>query len=41
MPPLILLIRNICTHGKAPQEVLDNIKEVDGILRRVLSEIHH
>ena len=41
MPPLILLIRNICTQGKAPQEVLDNINEVDGILKEALSEFHH
>ena len=41
MPPLILIIRNICTQGNAPEEVLENIKEVDEIMREVLSEIHH
>jgi hypothetical protein len=38
MPPLLLIIRNICIQGKAPQEVLENIRYVDGILKRVLSE---
>lgn len=40
MPPLVLIIRNICTQGKAPQEVLENIQWVDDILKKVLSEIH-
>jgi hypothetical protein len=38
MPPLLLIIRNICIQGKAPQEVLENIREVDEILKGVLSE---
>jgi hypothetical protein len=38
MPPLLLIIRNICIQGKAPQEVLENIQGVDQILKRVLSE---
>lgn len=41
MPPLILVIRNICTQGKAPQEVLDSIQEVDIILKEVLSEFNN
>ena len=41
MPPLLLNIRNICAQGKAPQEVLMNIQEVDDILKEVLSEIHN
>jgi len=40
MPPLLLIIRNICIQGKAPQEVLENIRELDEILKEVLSEIH-
>ena len=40
MPPLLLIIRNICLQGKAPQEVLENIRELDEILKEVLSEIH-
>ena len=38
MPPLLLIIRNICTQGKAPDEVLENIRELDEILKDVLSE---
>ena len=38
MPPLLLIIRNICTQGDAPQEVLEDIQSVDDILRDVLSE---
>lgn len=41
MQPLLLIIRNICKQGKAPQEVLMNIQEVDDILKEVLSEIHN
>ncbi len=41
MPPLLLIIRNQCVQGKAPQEVLENIREVDEILREVLSEFHN
>lgn len=41
MPPLLLIIRNLCVQGKAPQEVLENIKEIDEILKEVLSEVHH
>ena len=33
MPPLLLIIRNLCVQGKAPQEVLENIRELDEILR--------
>ena len=40
MPPLLLIIRNIGIQGKAPQEVLENIRAVDEILKEVLSEIH-
>ena len=29
MSPLVLVIRNLCLQGKAPQEVLDSIQEVD------------
>jgi len=39
MPPLLLIIRNICTQGKAQQEVLEYINELDILIKRVLSEI--
>ena len=38
MPPLLIIIRNLCTQGKAPQKVLENIRELDEILQEVLSE---
>ena len=38
MPSLLLIIRNICKQGKAPDEVLENIREIDEILKEVLSE---
>ena len=41
MPPLLLIIRNICMQGKAPQEVLDNIRGLDEIMKEVLSEFHN
>jgi hypothetical protein len=39
MPPLLLIIRNICTQAEAPQAVLENIQALDGVLKKVLSEI--
>jgi hypothetical protein len=38
MPPLLLIIRNICIQGSAPQDVLENIRDVDRILKETLSE---
>ena len=38
MPPLLLIIRNICAQGKAPEEVLKSIREVDEVLKEALSE---
>jgi hypothetical protein len=38
MPPLLLIIRNICVQGKAPKGVLENIREIDELLKEVLSE---
>ena len=40
MPQLLLIIKNLCSQGKAPQDVLENIQWVDDILKKVLSEIH-
>jgi hypothetical protein len=39
MPPLLLIIRNICAQGEAPSDVLENIENVDLILKKVLAEI--
>ena len=41
MPPLLLIIRNICSQSEAPQDVLENIQAVDGVLKRVLAEINN
>lgn len=41
MPPLLLIIRNICMQGKAPEDILENIRELDAILKEVLSEFHN
>lgn len=41
MPPLLLIIRNLCLQGKASQDVLDNIQDLDEILKKVLSEFHN
>lgn len=39
MPPLVLIIKNLCIQGKAPEEVLESVKYVDSVLKEVLSEI--
>ena len=41
MPPLLLIIRNICLQGKAPQDVNDSIQNIEEVLKEVLAEIHH
>ncbi|MEA2039760.1 MAG: hypothetical protein U9N82_07995 [Thermodesulfobacteriota bacterium] len=41
MPPLLLVIRNICVQGKALQEVIENINDINDILKEVLDEVHH
>ena len=41
MPPLLLIIRNICKQGKAPEEVFENIRELDEVLKEVLSVFHN
>ncbi|MFY9944087.1 MAG: hypothetical protein WAK57_18080 [Desulfobacterales bacterium] len=38
MPPLLLIISNICIQGQAPEEVLENVRDVDEVLKEVLSE---
>ena len=39
MPPLLLIIKNICTQGNAPQEVIEDIRALESILTEVLDEI--
>jgi hypothetical protein len=38
MPPLLLIIRNLCLQGGAPREVMENIEEVNDLLQEVLQE---
>lgn len=40
MPPLLLIIRNICLQGKAPDEVLRNIDDIDEVLTEAVEELH-
>ena len=40
MSPLLLTIRNLCSQGEAPREVMANIEDVNDILREVLQEYH-
>ena len=38
MPPLVLTIRNICTQGNAPNEVMQALNDVQGWLEEALEE---
>jgi hypothetical protein len=38
MPPLLLIVRNLCSQGEAPAEVMENIDGVHDILQEVLQE---
>ena len=40
MPPLLLIIRNLCSQAGASREVMANIEDVNDILREVLQEFH-
>jgi len=40
MPPLLLIIRNLCLQGKAPDEVIQNIDDVNEVLTEALDELH-
>jgi hypothetical protein len=40
MPPLLLMIRNLCMQGKAPDEVIQSIDDVNEILMEALEELH-
>jgi hypothetical protein len=40
MPPLLLIIRNLCIQGKASDEVIKNIDNVNEILTETLEEYH-
>jgi len=38
MSPLILIIRNLCIQGKAPEEVMENLEDVSEIYDEVVLE---
>jgi hypothetical protein len=38
MPPLLLIIRNLCTQGGASSEVMSNLEEITSILQETLAE---
>lgn len=40
MPPLLLIIRNLCLQGKAPDEVFQNIDNANELLTEALEELH-
>jgi hypothetical protein len=39
MPPLLLLVRNICTQGNAPDEVLQNLEILSELMDEVQADI--
>lgn len=39
MPPLLLVIRNICIQGKSPREIIEEISEIEDILKEVFAEM--
>ena len=38
MSPLVLIIRNLCTQGGAPEDVMENLEYTNEILGEVLEE---
>jgi len=36
MPPLVLIIRNLCAQGTAPEEILQYLNEINEILEKTL-----
>jgi len=36
MPFLVLIIRNLCAQGKAPEEILQYLNEINEILEKTL-----
>ena len=41
MAPLVLLIRNLAVHGNAPEEIINQINELDGLLKEVYQALDH
>jgi hypothetical protein len=40
MPPLLLIIRNLCQQGGASDEVMQNIEALNGLLSEAFEELH-
>ena len=40
IPPLLLVIRNLCLQGTAPDEVVQNIDDVNEVMTEALEELH-
>jgi hypothetical protein len=40
MPPLLLLVRNICTQGNAPDDVMQNLEILSELMDEVQADIH-
>lgn len=40
MPPLVIVIRNLCIKAAVPEEILENIQEIDSLLKETLSELN-
>jgi hypothetical protein len=40
MPPLLIIIRNLCIKATVSEEILENIQEIDSLLKEALSELH-
>ena len=38
MLPLVLIIRNLCTQGGAPERIMENLEYINEILREILEE---
>lgn len=40
MPPLLVIVRNLCTQGKASEEILESIEGVHDLLSEALKQFH-
>ena len=38
MPPLVLIIRNLCVQGGAPGEILRNLDDVEEVLKEAVEK---
>ncbi len=38
MPPLVLIIRNLCVQGHAPNDVMENLEDIEEILEETCEQ---